>query len=1227
MPFKFTGKIEEKPREEQFGSLVKPRSVDEIIAQKKQSTVADIFAPKVKDDSLKAKTDEEIKAEQQKQSEQAAQLKAEAETKAREEASKISTSKTFLDRLSSILGIKKDALKTKDQNTVLKETNDKINEIQANAEANAKKDAQAAADAKLQANAVTTNQKINDLNTRIENLKNNFFSNLSSFFPVITSKGIIPDRFSGRIDKIRTEDTKEKSERLKAAIEKYLKYEHNPLFNTEDTNIISNLSNLSNLSNGISKKINDPTLDAQRAKDDSDRLRAAIEKDLVYEHNPLFKPEDTNNIIHLSDTLPKRDISDSNGRDDANKANNDANRMKSHEGLNERNERETTNQAQNYTLNEILPLSNDENVKNKSQQAQTDAERNRNSEIRKTNERNEREIANQALILSNNENPPLMSEDDIKNKSQQAQNDAQRSKDTTTRIKNENNEKNKSQQAQNDANKANPPTNSKDAKDKADKAKTDAELSRDSEIKRNERNENEMINDALTNTEHENLPTPTEDDVKNKANKANDDAQHLNEEEKRANHEHDESAISDRANIDTTKEHPPLISEDDVKNKAKKAKDDAENEREKEKKPNEPIEKDKTDKAKDDTDKAKLPTNSKDAKDKAQKAKDDTEHEREKEKKPNESDEKDKTDKAKDDSNKEKDPLKDNNDVRDKAQKAKDDAEHEREKEEEKKNEKDEKDKADKAEKDSEKDKPPDDSEHLKEVEEKEKEKEEKEEEKEKEEKDKEDHLKDLLGNLLNLLGLIGTALSITNIVTGANPPPPGRYCDLHPTDPSCYTICTGPLCMMGPIGPTGPTGPQLTGPPPPPQGPAPPPLPGFDMNLFLDFTLQSKPEKDLTISLVPTTEDLVFQTDQIVFHVDTWDTTITVPYYVNLPDISGNDEFNSKSLDEKTSYLTKKTKPRKKQDFVSINAYYPTKQELNEDAEHLKELLDTEDITTTLRKLDTDLETKELEGLINPENEETKAVFSPVKIRARDGGDYYVEPTHDDSDYKAIHQDDEPYEDSDETESVHEDVIPTYDDSQYRIVGGQEDDTPSDNNTSTRSPEDIINDLSNNNVSTSDLSDDHKVYFNMNLVENITGSYDISIVSKNPEYTIDPETVTFTSDISSNEVALFSSETMNTLNNVTQINKANDLTDEFNESVDNKYGAEYQDILNDKDQEDMKAIDVYNETYKNSLQNSYTQLYDAQNVRNQLQSGGFQKYFTRSRSNKQKSNSTRKIK
>lgn len=607
-------------------------------------------------------------------------------------------------------------------------------------------------------------------------------------------------------------------------------------------------------------------------------------------------------------------------------------------------------------------------------------------------------------------------------------------------------------------------------------------------------------------------------------------------------------------------------------------------------------------------------------------------------------DESTKTKKANDDTDDLSNPRKalDSETVKKKAKDADDDAKKSKDGDAEgKKKDGDERNKTEDAETDARRLRDTDDSKRVREEAENQRKKDSEQNKKVKEENSRFKKLFDALNKLSNLLGLISIILTIITIVKPPPPPPP-PFCKLNPNHPNCIGICRGPLCgiIIPAVGPEGPTNyidnrrPSYapTGRPNTPF--AFPEIKG--VLSFLLFTLQKKPEKNITLLLEANDEKIKFMDSLIVFTQDKWNETVRIPFYISVPDLSGNEEFESIPVTEKVNKFRKQKKKnlRIRRDPVSLRAYYPSQLQIDSLARRLKFLFDKSDtdLEKALQQIHENIRIKRQLGVY-----ETVKKFekndSSIDDNSIDGSSDVsfgptVDPTFDSSNYRTLQEDVEPTYDDKEYDSPNspnsldtDTVEPTYSDSEYDEYNEDVEPTVDESVSKKRvefEPSMVMKGgeedeyESGEEATSEELPDDYKAYFTMRLVENTTFDFDLEVVCESLKYQTDPDFVSFNKEVPSNEVAVFSTETFNLVSNTFQLNNAVERTEEFNEDINNEYINDYEEILEEREYADAEADTVYNRTYNRSLSDTNRRIREAEYLRNQLQSGGKYRYFTR---------------
>ena len=593
-------------------------------------------------------------------------------------------------------------------------------------------------------------------------------------------------------------------------------------------------------------------------------------------------------------------------------------------------------------------------------------------------------------------------------------------------------------------------------------------------------------------------------------------------------------------------------------------------------------------------------------------------------------------------------------DAEENAKKAKDD--------EDAKKAKDEKDKAEQAKKDAEAKKKMEDSENIKKKADEEARKQKEDSENAKKEKSKESRVKDALSKLLQILSLLGIIGLIISII-----PPEEEFCKKNPSDPKCkepdfckenpsHPKCkkdcinnpTDPRCL--PIIPICPGSPGCDGFPPPPPPPeeeeestepaeAPSPDDSEGKVSYLVFTLQSEPENDLSFTLESNTDNLQFDDNDdnatiITFPKSTWDTPISVPFYITLDlDINLNSNYSNLSLDESIDRLIT-TKPKKidiKKE--SLDKYGPTQKDIDNQAARLKYLLtDDSNYEKAINEIQARIRFKKKMKLLENQG---NIYFNDIQ---QYGGD--IEPVYNESDYKQLDEPEPVYHESRYKPYIKEDepepVYPEYrykpyikedePEPPYDMIGGQEYENSEYENSEyenseyenseyenlIREPEEIIDNVDYNKLSEDvdpdSISEDYTSLFTMTAFETPTQNYDIDIKSVSPEWKIYPDTIYFNSETGSNQVAIYATNTFNALKDIMVADKASDLTDEFNSTLENTYENEYASILQNEKNKEYELDNIYEDVYGKTLEEDYEDIALREQVLNEYinrQEGG----------------------
>ena len=288
-----------------------------------------------------------------------------------------------------------------------------------------------------------------------------------------------------------------------------------------------------------------------------------------------------------------------------------------------------------------------------------------------------------------------------------------------------------------------------------------------------------------------------------------------------------------------------------------------------------------------------------------------------------------------------------------------------------------------------------------------------------------------------------------------------------------------------------------------------------------------------------------------------------------------------------------------------SLDKYGPTQKDIDNHAARLKYLLtDDSDYENAINEIQDRIRLKKKIRLLENQG---NINFNPFEVQQY-GGD--IEPVYNESDYKQLDEPEPVYHESRYKPYIREDepepVYPEYKyklykdidlpEAPYDMIGGQENSEGensegenSEGEKLIRDPEEIIDNVDYNNLSEDidpdSISDSYTSLFTITAFETPTQNYDINIKSVSPEWKTYPDIVNFNSETGSNQVAIYATNTYNELKDVIVADKASELTDEFNSSLENTYENEYASILQNEQNKEVEVDAMYEDVYGRSLE------------------------------------------
>ena len=386
-------------------------------------------------------------------------------------------------------------------------------------------------------------------------------------------------------------------------------------------------------------------------------------------------------------------------------------------------------------------------------------------------------------------------------------------------------------------------------------------------------------------------------------------------------------------------------------------------------------------------------------------------------------------------------------------------------------------------------------------------------------------------------------------------PPPP-------PELPPPYIIPTPRITAVAPVAAAAPAAAPAEG-PEGPEGPE---------EGTITFTLQNQPTQDIQILIQSLSDDLEFNTNILNFPLSAWDTPVSIKYNCDLDtDIPPEDRVIHK---------VKRSIPKKPivKQVPTIYQQYPLTQDLlNTQKSYVRKILKkpVQTLEEALREIDKKVEKKE-------------------EFDIMIGGDNDIIPTYADRFYRLLDivEPSLEYEDND--------IIPTYDDRLYKLVdiviptfiGGQND-------------EDLIAQLDYttiaSEISAADLSDNLVASIQYTLQQDISSELNIQIIIDSDTWVIEPPMLTFDTQTNNVETYFFSQNVYQVLEDLHTQSKANDISNKFQDYVDNYQETTLHQIENEHQQGLQNAQDVYDKTYQNSLDETQQQINDAQELLGQI--------------------------
>jgi len=365
-------------------------------------------------------------------------------------------------------------------------------------------------------------------------------------------------------------------------------------------------------------------------------------------------------------------------------------------------------------------------------------------------------------------------------------------------------------------------------------------------------------------------------------------------------------------------------------------------------------------------------------------------------------------------------------------------------------------------------------------------------------------------------------------------------------------------------------------------------------------FELTEPPSEDISFQVQ--SNNLEFDGDTTVtFLVSSWDTPVYINYTSTL--ISSADGITG---DTSQNLLAQESrKPSSK--GPSLDAYSMTPEEIQKEKERLEKLLNPDTIEYELERIERRMEQRKALLALEPTSggyNEYRGVVEPTYDTVEEKEET-IEPTYDDGDYKVLEDKVYPSEKiiTEETyEPIEEIVEPVYDIG-YKpyeenvvptLEGGEEEsDIP-----------ELDYDTIAERITAANLTDDYKAEIFFTLIEDVSTEINIMVSIVEPIWTIQPNIITFNSEIPSTSSFFFSEEVFVALQNLYVEQTINDAEENFNEGLDGQYESGMANISYQEQQRRLKEEQVYNNTYNQTYAEEMSRAADAEVLLKQM--GGY---------------------
>ena len=254
--------------------------------------------------------------------------------------------------------------------------------------------------------------------------------------------------------------------------------------------------------------------------------------------------------------------------------------------------------------------------------------------------------------------------------------------------------------------------------------------------------------------------------------------------------------------------------------------------------------------------------------------------------------------------------------------------------------------------------------------------------------------------------------------------------------------------------------------------------------------------------------------------------------------------------------------------------------------------------------------ETKLLEEIVEPTYDDEQYKQYEVEVVPS----VHVKIKHDEDDFrKPLEEVVEPtYEDG--YESAHEKVVPTMegsaaeDDEENSSNENSSNENKSDNEDSEKILESLDYQKLSSEINSRNLSEDLKGEFKLTLYQDIDYKVDVNITINSDIWTIEPNTLTFSSESAEQNSFFFSELVYDSLKASYAESKGEKLGEQYLNSAQKEYDEGIAKVEEEDEEAEKEANAVYEKTYEDAIKNTEEKIQNGENILEELEGGSIPK-------------------